>query len=158
MLQWYALASGLYAIGTCQYYLQNAFGNLRFYVNGMTISIILLVPLIYVITNAFGALGASRLLFGFSLLWCIFFTMYIHLKFAPNLHFTWFFKIILPIMSVILFLALAYSEMIKFNTEQSRIIIASRLLLTGITFMLFSALSVSPIRKKLFGKLRIEDR
>ena len=158
ILQWYALASGLYAIGSCQYYLQNAFGNLRSYVNGMTISIILLAPLIYVITNAFGALGASRLLFGFSLLWCIFFTMYIHLKFAPDLHFTWFFKIILPIMSVILFLALAYSEMIKFNTEQSRIIIASRLLLTGITFMLFSALSVSPIRKKLFGKLRLEDR
>jgi O-antigen/teichoic acid export membrane protein len=153
ILQWYVLGSSAYVMGSCQYYLQNAFGKLRLYVIGMTLSLIVQAPLIYFVTTKYGAIGASQLWFVFSLIWFFGFTLVVHSKFIPRFHFKWLFRDICPILLCITALAYIINNTIHIDISDSRMTILSQLTFISIGFFLITSISVSLIRTKVLKKL-----
>jgi len=153
VLQWYVLGSSAYVMGSCQYYLQNAFGKLRLYVIGMTLSLMVQAPLIYFVTTKYGAIGASQLWFVFSLIWFFGFTLVVHSKFIPRFHFKWLFKDMLPILLCITALAYIINNTIHIDISDSRIAILLQLAIISIGFFIVTSTSVSLIRTKVLKKL-----
>jgi len=153
VLQWYVLGSSTYVMGSCQYYLQNAFGKLRLYVIGMTLSLIVQAPLIYFVTTKYGAIGASQLWFVFSLIWFFGFTLAVHSKFVPRFHFKWLFKDMLPILLSITALAYIIKNTIHIDISDSRMTILLKLAMVSIGFFIVTSTSVSLIRNKVLKKL-----
>jgi len=153
VLQWYVLGSSAYVMGSCQYYLQNAFGKLRLYVIGMTLSLMVQAPLIYFVTTKYGAIGASQLWFVFSLIWFFGFTLVVHSKFIPRFHFKWLFKDMLPILLCITALAYIINNTIHIDISDSRMEIFLQLATISIGFFIVTSTSVSLIRTKVLKKL-----
>lgn len=153
VLQWYVLGSSLYVMGSSQYYLQNAFGKLRLYVIGMTVSLIVQAPLIYFATTKYGAIGASQLWFVFSLIWFLGFTLIVHCKFIPRFHFKWLFRDILPIILCVTALAYIVNNTIHIDISNSRITILLRLACISVGFFIITSSSVALIRSKVLKKL-----
>ena len=152
-LQWYVLGSSAYVMGSCQYYLQNAFGKLKLYVIGMTLSLIVQAPLIYFVTTKYGAIGASQLWFVFSLIWFFGFTSVVHSKFLPRFHFKWLFRDMLPILLCITALAYIVNDTIHIDISDSRMKILSQLAFISVGFFIVTSASVSLIRAKVLKKL-----
>ena len=153
ILQWYALGSSLYAIGTCQYHLQNAFGKLKLYVIGMTISLLVQSPLIYFVTTKYGAIGASQLWVTFSLIWFLGFSLIVHNKFIPSFHFKWLLRDILPILLCVTALGLIINMNVNIDLNNSKEIILLKLACIAVIFFGASSLSVPIIRKAALKKL-----
>ncbi len=155
ILFWYALGSGIYVLGTFQYYLQNAFGTLRLYVIGSTISLVVLAPLIYFVTMKFGALGAGQLWFIFSLIWFLAWTLLVHSKLVPGFHLKWMAKDLVPMLFSIVVLSYLMKKMIYIDMSESRMIIISKTAIIGIGFLTITSICVRSIRNKVFEKLRV---
>jgi O-antigen/teichoic acid export membrane protein len=153
VLQWYVLGSSTYVMGSCQYYLQNAFGKLKLYVIGMTLSLIVQAPLIYFVTTKYGAIGASQLWFVFSLIWFFGFTLVVHSKFIPRFHFKWLFKDICPILLCITALTYIINNTIHIDINDSRMTILLELAMVSTGFFIVTSASVSLIRNKVLKKL-----
>jgi O-antigen/teichoic acid export membrane protein len=155
ILFWYALGSGIYVLGTFQYYLQNAYGTLRLYVIGSTISLVVLVPLIYFVTMKFGALGDGRLWFAFSAVWFFGWTSIVHSKLAPGFHSKWLAKDMLPMLFCIILLAYLMSRVVQIDMYESRMLITLKTAIVGVGFLAATSLCVRSIRNKLFAKARV---
>ena len=153
ILQWYVLGSSLYVIGSCQYYLQNAFGKLKLYVIGMTISFLIQCPLIYLITTKYGAIGAAQLWFTFSLIWFLVFSLIVHNRFLPSFHFRWLLKDIIPILLSVVVFGLIINTNINIDINNSKLIILLKLFFIAVFLFGLSSLSVSIIRKAVLKKL-----
>jgi len=153
VLHWYVLGSCAYSIGSCQYYLQNAFGKLRLYVIGLTVSLIVQAPLIYFVTTKYGAIGASQLWFVFSLIWFLGFTLVVHNKFIPRFHFKWLLRDILPILLCATALAYIVNNTIHIDIGNSKITILLQLASVSVSFFILTSMSVSLIRTKVLKKL-----
>jgi O-antigen/teichoic acid export membrane protein len=153
VLQWYVLGSSAYVMGSCQYYLQNAFGKLGLYVKGMTLSLVMQAPLIYWVTTKYGAIGASQLWFVFSLIWFLGFTWVVHSRFIPKFHFKWLFRDILPVLLCITALAYIINNTIHIDISDSRMTIFSQLAFISVGFFIVTSTSVSLIRTKVVKKL-----
>ena len=139
-------------MGSCQYYLQNTFGKLRLYVIGMTLSLVVLAPLIYFVTTRYGAIGASQLWFVFSVIWFFGFTLVVHNKFIPKFHFKWLFRDILPILLCVITVAYITNNTIHIDISNSRMIILLQLALISVSFFILTSPSVSLIRTTVLKK------
>jgi len=153
VLQWYVMGSTLYVMGSCQYYLQNAFGKLRLYVIGMTFALIVQAPLIYFVTLKYSAIGTSQLWFAFSLIWFLGFTLIVHNKFIPRFHLKWLLRDILPILLCISVFGCIVNNYINVDITNSRIIILAHLTCISIGFFTLTSISVKSIRNKVLKKL-----
>jgi O-antigen/teichoic acid export membrane protein len=155
MLVWYTLGSSIYVLGTFQYYLQNAFGKLRLYVVGLTISFLVQTPLIYFVTINYGALGASRLWFAFSTIWFLGWTLVVHSRLLPGFHFRWLTRDLLPILLFTSALSYLMIKMIHIDMNQSRMLVMIKTGLVGIVFLVITSTSVRSIRNKYLNTQEI---
>lgn len=153
ILIWFALGSFLNILGSFQYYLQNSFGNLRLYVVGSTASFVIQLPLIYIITTSYGALGAGKLWCAFSLCWFLGWTSVVHHKLIPGFHLKWLTKDLLPIILAISILSILAINFMNFNIEISKIALFIKISVVGIFFLLISSLSINFLRDKLMQKI-----
>lgn len=156
ILIWYALGSGVFVLGSFQYYLQNAFGTLRLYVIGSTLSLVIQLPLIYLVTIKYGALGAGQLWFAFSAMWFLGWTMIVHAKLVPGFHLKWLSKDLLPMLVWIIIFSYLVKKIAFIDMSESRIIIAVKTTVVSIIFLTITSTSVRSIRHKLFEKLGVE--
>lgn len=147
----YSLGYAFFVLGSFQYYLQNSFGDLRYYVRGASIMVIFQIPIMYYFIIKYGAVGSGLVWVTFNLLWFIFFTLIIHNKFLPNFHLRWLLKDIIPILLIILFLSLLvkYFINIEINILTNRWLLIFKILIVGIFFVLISSLSMSMVREKI---------
>jgi O-antigen/teichoic acid export membrane protein len=152
ILFWYALGSGIFVLGTFQYYLQNAFGTLGLYVIGSTLSLVIQLPLIYFVTMKYGALGAGQLWFVFSAIWFLGWTTVVHSKLVPGFHLKWLAKDLLPILFCIGVLSYLMKKVIYIDMSESRIMVTVKIAIVGIVFLAITSTCVRSIRNKVFGK------
>jgi len=154
ILFWYVLGSCIYVWGTFQYYLQNAFGKLRLYVIGLTLSFVIQTPLIYFIIIKYGALGASQLFFIFSLIWFLGMTLVVHSKLVPGFHLKWLMKDLLPILLFIVISSYIMKSIISIEMSESRILVILKMAIIFIGFFTLTSICVRPIRNKVFEIFR----
>ena len=154
VLIWFALGNGILALSAFQYYLQNAFGQLRLHVIGSTISAFIQVPIIYFAATNYGAEGAGIAWFSFRLVWFLLWTPIVHNRFVPGLHLEWLFKDILPIAVITVGLALGSSNLVTLDLTQNRLLLFSQILCLGLLLLTVSAFSVQVIRNHIFKTLK----
>lgn len=154
VLIWFALGNGVLAIGSFQYYMQSAFGQLKLHVIGSTISAIIQIPIIYWVATNHGAVGAGIAWFIFRLTWFIGWTPIVHNRFVPGFHWDWLFKDILPILVITVSLAWLLSQQMILSFETNRFVLFIQIGLIGLGLLVLSAFSTPIIRIKLSTKFR----
>ena len=98
ILFWYALGNGLLMVLAFQYYLQFAYGNLKYHVWGNTIfGFIQVIAMVFAVYT-YGALGAGITWFILQAIFLLFWPWYIHSKFAPGIHKNWIINDVLVIL------------------------------------------------------------
>ena len=148
VLWWYVLGSAIFVLGSFQYYLQNAFGTLRLYVIGSTISFVIMVPLIYFVTINYGPLGAGQLWFAFGLFWFLGWTSVVHKKLLPGFNLRWLLKDLLPILLCIGFLSYLLRINLYIGVNNSRLMVAAETATVYIAFLLATSICVRSFRIK----------
>jgi len=98
ILFWYALGNGILNLLAFQYYLQFAYGQLKYHLRFHIAAAIIWLPVVYFVASRYGAIGAGKLWFAFQLLTFGFWTWYIHHRFVPGLHSRWLKEDILPVV------------------------------------------------------------
>jgi|TARA_Y100000296_G_C5178472_1_gene261652 O-antigen/teichoic acid export membrane protein len=102
ILPLFILGSATLAIVAFQYHLQYVYGNLKYHVRYNTFSVLANVPLIIYFAIEFGPIGIAWLWFGSRLLSLLVWVPFIHNRFAPGLHKTWFLNdVLIPLILVI---------------------------------------------------------
>ena len=151
ILIFYTLGYAFFVIGSFQYYLQNSFGDLRYYVRGASVLAFFQIPLMYYFVVEYGAIWSGILWLFFNFLWFMIFTFIVHNKFLPNFHLKWLLKDILPILILILLLAFWVQQFVHFEISilTNKWILTSKILIIGIFFILVSSLSMSIVREKI---------
>ncbi len=157
ILFWYALGSGIYVMGTFQYYLQNAFGSLRIYVISSTLALLLQIPLVYIVSHEYGALGAGRLWFLFSSIWFLGCTAVVHRKLIPKFHVKWLLHELLPIIIVVVALSLILQEIDYVDLNETRMQIALKTSIIGLSFFAATSLSVPLLRRAIWEKITVRQ-
>ena len=138
ILFWYVLGTGFVAISSFQYYLQYAHGKLSYHVKFNTYLPLVTVPIIFWSIKHYGAYGASLTWFGIHLFSFIFWTPFVHHKFAPGLHITWLKKDILPpTIFTIIYLLIIKSLVLNFESF-SRVETFTLLVLIGISSLILN--------------------
>ena len=96
ILSWYSLGNGILLIMAFQYYLQFAYGNLKYHIKGnLYFGGIQILCMTFAAYN-FGALGTAITWFSLQLIFILFWPGFIHNKFVPGLHSKWVHRDILP--------------------------------------------------------------
>ncbi len=123
ILSFYALASGLLIILSFQFYLQFAYGNLKYHVRGnLYFGVIQILCMAYAAYN-YGALGTAITWFLLQFFFTSFWPGFIHKKFAPGLHLKWLKGSIFPPFFITAFSLLILS-LLNFNLDGlSRIVL-----------------------------------
>tara|TARA_B100000768_G_scaffold166093_1_gene169157 strand:- start:4245 stop:5756 length:1512 start_codon:yes stop_codon:yes gene_type:complete len=103
ILTWYVLGSGALMVLEFQYYLQFAYGNLRYHVLGNTYFGIFQIIVMVIAVYEYGAIGAAISWFFLQSIFLVIWPTYIHKKFAPGLHKKWFTEDILPFIFISFF-------------------------------------------------------
>jgi O-antigen/teichoic acid export membrane protein len=135
VLPWFILGNGLLALGAFQYYLQNAFGQLRLHVIGTTISAILQVPIIYFAATTYGAYGAGVAWLVIRSVLFLIWTPIVHSRFVPGLHKAWMFEDLLPTMVVGAITIAVLVNVVSIDLAWSRVEVASYLGFLGIVML-----------------------
>lgn len=159
IIKWYATGHFFFIIGTFQYYLQNAYGDLKLYLRGTLISTLIQIPILFYMTNNYGAIGAGQAWCAFNLFWFFIFTPIVHSKFLPKFHTNWLLKDIAPIIMTGIILTYLINNIIFLELNSKKIILVLVIAVTSILFTTLSAISVRPIRKlalEFFKSLRIK--
>jgi len=89
ILPLFVLGAALFTVVALQYYLQYAYGNLKYHVRYNTFSVLLNIPLIIFSAVSYGPIGVAWVWFGFRFLSLVFWVPFVHEKFAPDLHKKW---------------------------------------------------------------------
>lgn len=89
VLVWYVLGAGLMAVGSFQFYLQYAHGQMRMHVWYSVVSALVSIPLVIASTYLYGALGAALCWFGLRLASFLIWPLIVHRRFADDLHGQW---------------------------------------------------------------------
>lgn len=98
VLFWYALGNGILSLLALQYYLQFAYGNLKYHLRFNIVSALFWVPIIWLVASKYGAVGAGKIWFLFQLLTFLFWPWYIHHKLVSGLHSAWLREDVMPII------------------------------------------------------------
>ncbi|MBA4317258.1 MAG: polysaccharide biosynthesis protein [Flavobacterium sp.] len=147
VLFWYVIGNGILSILSFQYYLQFAYGNLKHHVVFNVVFAILWVPLVWYVALNYGALGAGRLWFFCQLVCFLFWSWYVHSKFAPGLHLLWLKDDVAPIVVAILSGLLIFYNFVPDLCTLSRPAIFVILTLLGIVLLFLGSISSSECRK-----------
>ena len=139
ILFWYALGNGALMILTFQYYLQFAYGNLRYHVKGSTYFGIVQIVVMVVAVYEYGAIGAAIAWFSLQAIFLIFWPAYIHSKLVPDLGKTWLLKDILP-FAIISFITLYIIRFYIDLSDTGRFESFLNLLVIGILVLLVNVL------------------
>ncbi|MCU7820028.1 MAG: polysaccharide biosynthesis protein, partial [gamma proteobacterium symbiont of Lucinoma myriamae] len=146
VLSWFALGNGILALSAFQYYLQNAFGQLRLHMIGSTISAIIQVPVIYFSAIHYGALGAGIGWFSVRLVWFLWWTPIVHHKFVPGLHMNWLLQDLLPIVITAMGMSYLMHLVVEFSAGEARAFIFVKLMIAGLIVLAVTSLSSKYIR------------
>jgi O-antigen/teichoic acid export membrane protein len=98
ILFWYALGNGLLMVLAFQYYLQFAYGNLKYHIWGNTIFGLVQIIVMTTAVYTCGALGAGIAWFILQAIFLSFWPGFIHSKFAKGIHKDWMMNDVLPMM------------------------------------------------------------
>lgn len=150
ILVYYAIGTGFYVLSNVQYYLLSSLGNLRPYVIGCTVSLLLLVPSIYVITKKYNVLGASYVWMIYGVVWFFFWGALVHCKMLPNFHFRWLLRDILPLLTSIIVTTFAVSEVVNITDNDSRTLALVKCIIAGVFVLLVNALWLTKFRSFIF--------
>jgi len=96
ILIWYALGNAILSISAFQYYLQFAYGNLKYHIQFNTYFPFIALPIVFYAVTFYGALGAGLAWFLIQAVTFLIWPPFVHSKFAKGIHFSWIFKDILP--------------------------------------------------------------
>jgi len=149
VLIWFALGNGILAIGAFQYYLQNAFGHLRFHVIGSTVSALIQLPIIYYAAVNYGAQGAGIAWFCFRLIWFLCWTPIVHKRFVPGFHLEWVCNDVLPICIITTALAMGMNHLIPLDSVDNRLIFFSKIMSMGCFLLVMASLCMDEVRVRL---------
>ena len=108
ILFWYALSSAALSLSAFQYYLQYAYGKLKYHVMGTTYFGIFQILVLCLAVYYYGAKGAAIAWFSIHMLGVMFWTWFIHNKFVPGLHKAWLLRDIAPAMAASMVMLIAY--------------------------------------------------
>jgi len=154
VLIWFALGNGILAIGAFQYYLQNAFGQLRLHVIGSTVSALIQLPIIYYAAVNYGAQGAGIAWFCFRLIWFLCWTPIVHRRYVRGFHFIWMRDDILPVAFVTTGLALAINYVVPLNIMESRLVLFTEIIGLGCCLLFMASFSVRLVRERVFKMVK----
>ena len=123
----YLIGTGVMGVMAFQYYLQYAFGNLRFHVYLNIVLLLLCVPGVAISAHYYGAVGTAyfwlSIQCGLFLIWPAF----IHGKFVPGLHLKWLLIDVIPVsilITIIVFIIYSSITYLGLVTGFSAIFIA----------------------------------
>lgn len=147
----YSLGYAFFVLGSFQYYLQNSFGDLKYYVRGASIMLIFQIPVMYYSVVQYEAIGSGFVWLIFNFLWFIFFTLIVHNKFLPKFHLKWLLEDIIPILFFVLFLSFLVQRFINFEIDalSNRWILMFKIIIIAFFFLLISSLSMNMVREKI---------
>lgn len=154
ILLWFALGNGILAISAFQYYLQNAFGQLRLHVIGSTLSALIQVPIVFFASVTYGAEGAGIAWFGFRMIWFLGWTPVVHRAFLPGFHADWLLKDILPIAVLTVAVALSLSTIFPVDALGSRSLIFLKVASLGCLLLIASSFSSRSLRKRVYHRVK----
>lgn len=98
ILFWYALGNGLLMVLAFQYYLQFAYGELKYHIWGNTIFGFIQITVMIIAVYTYSAIGVAIAWFALQAIFLLFWPAYIHSKFAKGIHKEWMIKDVLPVM------------------------------------------------------------
>ena len=147
----YTLGYTFFVLGSFQYYLQNSFGDLRYYVLGASLLVAFQIPVMYYYIIKYEAIGSGFVWLAFNFLWFVFFTLIIHNKFLPKFHLKWLLEDIIPILFFVLFLSFLVQQFINFEIDAlaNRWILMFKIIIIAFFFLLISSLSMNIVREKI---------
>jgi O-antigen/teichoic acid export membrane protein len=150
ILQLYAAGYGLLAVGAFPYYLQYALGKLKLHIIGSLLFVGFLLPMLWLSTQEFGAIGAGYAWLVVNLIYFLIWTAVVHQAYVPNLHFSWLINDIgkllaLPIIATI---GLRWAFI-----ESSRLIMFVELTVFGIIVFVLAALCSEFFKKQILSKI-----
>lgn len=161
ILFWYVLGNGILSILAFQYYLQFAYGKLKYHLIFNVVFALIWVPLVFIMVSKYGALGAGKMWFLCQLLVFVFWAGFIHHKFARGLHFFWIKEDVLPIvLTITTFLYVTSFWMPELEVLPRWNIFAILSLLGGVSLFLGS-MSSSACREEVnsyFNKRRYQNQ
>jgi O-antigen/teichoic acid export membrane protein len=149
ILSWYVLGSCLGVLGTFQYYLQNALGTMRLYVFGSTLAFVVQVPLIYLVTTKYGALGVGKLWFVLNSIWFLGWTCFVHIRLLPGFHFKWLARDFLPMLVLVTVLSYLVKKAFPIGVDGSRMAVAAEIAIAGLFVLVIASVSVRSIRARV---------
>ena len=153
ILFWYALGNGLLMVLAFQYYLQFAYGNLKYHIWGNTIFGFVQIIVMIIAVYTYGALGAGIAWFGLQAIFLSFWPGYIHSKFAKGIHTNWMLQDVLPMMlSSIVVLSLIKNLNINFLSYE-RIELFFILLFIGGVVLIINSLVASEVRNMILKRI-----
>jgi O-antigen/teichoic acid export membrane protein len=85
----FIFGSLILSISSFQYYLQYAYGNLKYHIRWNTLSILINVPLIYFAALNYGVFGVAWVWLGYRLFSLLVWVPFIHYKFTPSINGKW---------------------------------------------------------------------
>ncbi|MDD5716257.1 MAG: oligosaccharide flippase family protein [Sulfuricurvum sp.] len=153
ILFWYVMGNAILAIGTFQYALQFAHGNLKMHVQYNTIVVIISVPLIYFAAYNHGALGVAILWFGLRVVSFFVWTPIVHHKFAKGIHVKWMLQDVLPVFFSS-FIYLLLINQLGLTYDENRLEMFLRLILIGFGLLIVNSFAANEVRKIIFNLLK----
>lgn len=153
VLIYYAIGTGFYVLGSVQYYLLNALGNLKLYVAGCSISLLVLIPIVFWGVKKYSVLGASYIWMIYGFVWFIVWGGFVHKKMLPKFHLKWLLKEILPLMISVGVATIIASSELNINENSSRTLIVLEGLILGIFILLINALWLNGFRRFIMMKI-----
>ncbi len=153
ILFWYALGNGILSILAFQYFLQFAYGNLKYHVRFNTIFPLIALPVIFYAISNFGAIGAAITWFLIQLVTFLIWPPFVHSKFAPTIHKDWILKDILPsLLITVIFVVFVSKFGIDFSTL-NRFEIILTLFGYGAVLLILNALAYKNVRVLIKSKI-----
>ena len=146
ILIYYAIGTGFYVLGSAQYYILNALGNLKLYVICCTVSLFVLTPIIFIVAQTYSVLGTSYtwMIYGFA--WFIIWGAIVHHEVLPKFHTQWLLKDIAPLLISVIITAFIASIVMNVGESDSRALIMVKSLTLGIVILLINALWLNSFR------------
>jgi O-antigen/teichoic acid export membrane protein len=104
ILFWYSLGSGMLMLSYFQFYLQFAYGNLKYHVIGSSFFGAFQIVVMIIATIKFHAIGAAIAWFWLQLIFIVVWPAFIHKKFIPGIHKKWLVQDVIPFVALNLLL------------------------------------------------------
>lgn len=148
VLALYAIGNGILSVSAFPYYLQYALGNLRYHLIGNLIIAFTLIPLIVVLANFYGGVGAGWAWVFVHSLFLLVWVAFVHSKLKSGLHSPWILKdVILIYASEVLFaLFVKFVFSVSFDSRLATFFV---LLAIGLACLIVASISSSVARVKI---------